>query len=741
MEGVKGALDYQNEWWFNSQTKELFVQMPNGSAPSNGAVQMRRRKVTIDLSGRSYVHIKNLAVFGGSIDMPRNSNNNLIYGVSSFYGNHILGVQKGFSANKQSVLLEGNNNIVERCEIAFGAANGIKVGGDKNKIINSRIHDFNYLGSYDAPINARGGKNTLFKDNTIFRGGRDGIQFFNNNSEFSYNDISEANLINDDSALLYTVGGPHNGKIHHNWFHDNEGRGKLRKAAGIYLDNDAEAFSVHHNVVWNVEWTGVQINWNGKDIDVFNNTLVKTKGGAMGAWHKEGTSFSNVKVWNNIADVKTEDDPSTQEDEGTFERDADKQNNVITKSGYTNYDGNKFTLRSNSPAVNAGRTISGITDGFVGSAPDVGAYEFGGENWIPGIKWNSSLGPTGNGCYGLPGESCSDNNIEDLVEFANPPTVIQSQLSYDVQVKYSAKVKREIVVEFWSSTSWLGQKEIEVEAGERTVNVTLDLPTAPAPGTGYIYKLHIRPINTTWEDAIDRDQVNNVTVTAPFTQLIINGSYQIESTQSNQRLLSRASEQHSAIMSNPYTFNDQVWVFDHKGDNVYTIRNLATNRFLEIPYARCGNGENVATWTDAEGDHQIWKVIQNGSNTFSLKPMHCVARALDRAAGAIDANVQIWDFNSKNNNQKWKIVSLNNRKSSTEEKGKTLSVYPNPSKQEITVEGAKANDIVIIYDLMGKIIKKTKLTTDDESLIISDMESGLYILSVFGKNKVQFIKY
>lgn len=740
LEGVKGALDYQNEWWFNSQTKELFVQMPGGAAPSNGSVQMRRRKVTIDLSGRSYVHIKNLAVFGGSIDMPRNSNNNLIYGVSSFYGNHILGVQKGFSANKQSVLMEGNNNVVERCEIAFGAANGIKVGGDKNKILNSRIHDFNYLGSYDAPINARGGKNTLFKNNTIFRGGRDGIQFFNNNSEFSYNDIYKANLINDDCALLYTVGGPHNGKIHHNWFHDNEGRGKLRKAAGIYLDNDAEAFSVHHNVVWNVEWTGVQINWNGKDIDVFNNTLVKAKGGAMGAWHKEGTAFSNVKVWNNIADVRTEDDPSTQEDEGTFERDADKQNNVITQSGYTNYNGNKFTLRSNSPALNAGRRISGITDGFVGSAPDAGAYEFGGENWVPGINWNPVLGPTGNGCYGLPGESCSDNNIQDLVEFVNPSTTIQSQLSYDFRIKYSAKVKREIVVEFWSSTSWLGQKEIEVEAGEGTVNVILDLPTAPAPGTGYIYKTHTRPLNTSWEAAIDRDQINNVTINSPFTQLIVDGSYHIESTQSNQRLLSRAAEQHSAIMSNPYPYNDQIWIFNHKDDNLYTIKNLGTNRFLEVPNARCGNGNNVATWTDASDNHKKWKIVQNGNGVFSLSPMHCSTSALDRVTGVIDANVQIWGFNSENNNQKWKIISLGNREKPDVKKSEALSVYPNPSSNSITIQGVEENDILTIYDLMGKIIKRTKLTANNESLIISDMASGLYILSVFGKDKVQFVK-
>ncbi|WP_299245683.1 RICIN domain-containing protein [uncultured Aquimarina sp.] len=846
LEGVKGALDYQNEWWFNSQTKELFVQMPGRVAPSNGSVQMRKRKTGIDLNGRSYIEIRNLAVFGGAILLKTNSDNNKLYGVSSFYGNHTQGVFRGFNAGKPSVEVNGTNNVIEKCEIAFSAATGVRLGGRFNILKNNYIHDFNYLGSYDAPLVARGGNDNKIIGNTIFNGGRDGINFNGNRCEVAYNDVYKSNLIADDCATFYTVGGPQNTEIHHNWFHDSASRGSKRKAAGIYLDNDAEAFSVHHNVVWNVEWTGVQINWNGKDIDIFNNTLVKTEGGAMGAWHKEGTAFSNVKVWNNIADVRTEDDPSTQEDEGTFERDADKQNNVITKFGYTNYDGNKFTLTSGSPAVNAGRIISGITDGFVGAAPDAGAYEFGGENWVPGIDWNPVLGPTGNGCYGLPGEDCNDTTVPDEVAFVNAVTTIQPQTSYDFDIKYSAQTNREIVVEFWSATNWIAQKMVTVEKGSGTVIITVDLPLAPEigsgyvykahirpagttwqealdrdqinnvtveeqiledkisfsntpvsivqansyqfninyeastgreiivefwssnnwiaqqneivskgtgvksitvnlpnlpqPGSGYVYKTHIRPLNSSWQDAIDRDQINNVTVTAAFTQLIPNGSYHIESTQSNQRLLSRALDQHSAVMSSPYSYNDQVWIFDHKGDDVYTIRNLGTNRFLEVPYARCGNGENVATWTDANDNHKKWKITKNGTGVFSMKPVHCISSALDRAAGAINANVQIWDFNSGNNNQKWKIISLDNREKPVEEKIELISVYPNPSTNSITIQGVEANDILIIYDLMGKIIKQTKSTSNKESLIISDIASGAYILSVFGKSKVQFIK-
>ncbi len=958
LEGVKGALDYQNEWWFNSNTKELFVQMPGGGAPVDGKVQMRRREVAIDLNGRSYIEVKNLAVFGGAILLKTNSNNNKLYGISSFYGNHTQGVFRGFNAGKPSVEVNGTRNIVEKCEIAFSAATGVRLGGKFNELKNNYIHDFNYLGSYDAPLVARGGTDNKIKGNTIFNGGRDGINFNGNRCEIAYNDVYKSNLIADDCATFYTVGGPQNTEIHHNWFHDSASRGSKRKAAGIYLDNDAEAFSVHHNVVWNVEWTGVQINWNGKDIDIFNNTLVKTEGGAMGAWHKPGTAFSNVKVWNNIADVETVDDPTTQEDEGTFERDADKQNNVITKSGFANYNGNKFMLTSSSPAVNAGRQISGITNGYVGSAPDAGAYEYGGENWVPGIDWNPQLGPTGQGCYGLPGESCNDTGIQDSVEFVNAATTIPSKTSYNFEIKYSAKEKRdiivgfwsstgwvagntvqvdagsgtvnvtidlpnaptpgegyiykthirplntswqdaldadqvdnvtvqpayqdkvsftnaattiapsnsytfeinyeastrrEIVVEFWSATNWLGQENVEVDAGAGTTNVTVNLSNPPATGTGYVYKLHIRPIGSGWQDAIDRDQINNVTVSQPYedkvsfknapttivqatsysfdidyeastdreiavefwsstnwlgqqnvivsrgtgtqrvtvnlanlppvgtgyvykvhirplnttwrdaldrdqvngvimntlnTQIIADGTYLITSPVNDQRLLSRTLESHSAVMVNPGNYDDQKWVFTHLGDDVYTIKNKGTNRYLEVPYAACANGTNVATWTNATDAHKQWKVVVNGTGIYGLKPMHCLGTGLDRAAGKVNANVQIWGYSSNNANQKWKIIADNtsSKNNVTREIAglnmKKLVISPNPVKEILKLHNVDKDVSVKIVDMTGKLVLSKTIGKKelDKNVDVSLLMNGIYFISVENSSPVKFLK-
>lgn len=447
LQGIKAALDYQNEWYFDPENKKLYVYLPDGSMPTKDQVQMRKREKTIDLSARNHIHIKNLAVFGGSIEITNGASNNHIYAVTSLYGNYTLGVVSGFASGSQSINIRSDwnqfntvNNVIEKSEIGFGSGTGIYDSGEHTQILNSYIHDFNYLGNYDAIINARGGNHTKVLNNTITRAGRDAIQGFNDNAEYAYNDISYSNLIADDCGLFYTVGGPSHTEIHHNWLHDAYSSGSKSKAAGIYLDNDAEAFDVHHNVIWNTEWSNIQINWDGADLNIYNNTLWNGSA-TMGAWHKEGTSFSNVKVWNNLSD------------KNSWEPQSDKQNNVtVSTSPFVDYENGNFQLRAGTAAVDAGKVIPDFTDDVTDGKPDVGAYEINGDNaqWVAGITWEQKLGPTGNGCYGLPGESCiepitevptanfdQDTNIDENQTITIKVTLSDYAMNYPVTIPYT----------------------------------------------------------------------------------------------------------------------------------------------------------------------------------------------------------------------------------------------------------------------------------------------------------------
>ncbi len=413
LEGVKAALDYENEWYFDNSTKTLYVQLPGGAAPEDGKVHMRRRLETINLKDKKYIEIRNLAVYGGNINMEDSSTwqangnnrttNNILYGVSVFYANHTQGVVDGSRTGKASIKLQGSNNTIERCEIAFNSAAGIDARGNNQTIIDNYIHDFDFLACYDGPLVVRGINNSIVKNNTVFNGGRDAIQYFGETNEISFNDVSKSNRLADDCALFYTVGPRATvTEIHHNWFHDTDSPGTKSKAAGIYLDNDASNYLVHHNVVWNTEWTNIQINWNGEDINIYNNTLWNGSE-VMGAWHLAGTQFSNVNVWNNLGS------------DNNWEPQSDKQNNLVVEGTvFNNLDNGDFTLKQSSSPIDMGRQISGVTDGFVGSNPDVGAYEFGGDNWVAGITWDPTFGPTGSGCYNLPGEDCLVIPDDDL---------------------------------------------------------------------------------------------------------------------------------------------------------------------------------------------------------------------------------------------------------------------------------------------------------------------------------------
>ncbi len=793
LEGVRGALDYQNEWYFDPQSKQLYVQLPNGAKPQDGAVKMRKRLLTVDLNNRNYIHLKDLAVFGGSINITGRANNNLVSGVSSFYGNHTRGIFRGFNSGSQSIHVQGSNNTVEHSEIGFGSGTGVKLAGEGNKLLNSYIHDFNTLGSYDAILVARGGRNSLVRGNTISGGGRDAINASNRSSEYSYNDVSRSNRIADDCGLFYTVGGPQDVEIHHNWFHDAYSSGSKRKAAGIYLDNDATGFSVHHNVVWNTEWSNIQMNWDVVDVDVFNNTFVDGSV-TMGAWHKAGTKFTDVRVWNNLSD------------KSDWEPQSDKQNNVTyTQNPFVNKANGNFRLRANSQAQNQGRFITGITTDVTDSRPDVGAYEYGGTQWVAGVDWSIDSGAA-NRCYQLPGEKCGngggvptpdpdptpdptptppsaggqaipgtieaesytaqngvrkvnqnkavgyinngdyiefDVNVartgeydlsmqlasntqggtlavssngqaigslttgntggwrtfapqatkvslsagrqklrltftggtgflldvdsmqftfyappaaDDSISFANPVTELQSQKTYTFRVDYQVAGEQELVVDFWKGATWLGNQTVRVQAGSGTANVKVDLTEAPAPGNDYDIKTFTYPVGGSWRDSTANDRMPNVrVVAAPPPSLLSNSTYMLVSPANGQRLQALASESHNGRMANANNSGDQRWAVVHLGNEIYTFKNLATNRYLEVPYGRCQDRTNVATWLQANSAHHRWKVSKNG-NAYMLSPSHCEQQALDRAAGRANANAITWRTTTSNPNQQWRIV-------------------------------------------------------------------------------------
>ena len=59
----------------------------------------------------------------------------------------------------------------------------------------------------------------------------------------------------------------------------------------------------------------------------------------------------------------------------------------VTNSRFVTESRQNYRLQSASPAIDAGTVVAPYTDGFSGSAPDIGAYEYNGLDWKAGANW------------------------------------------------------------------------------------------------------------------------------------------------------------------------------------------------------------------------------------------------------------------------------------------------------------------------------------------------------------------
>ena len=71
-------------------------------------------------------------------------------------------------------------------------------------------------------------------------------------------------------------------------------------------------------------------------------------------------------------------------------------------------------------------------------------------------------------------------------------------------------------------------------------------------------------------------------------------------------------------------------------------------------------------------------------------------------------------------------------------KDRTLTVYPNPTKESIHIDGLEEGEIVRIFDMNGRIIKKTD--SGKQTIInVSNLNKGTYLLQI-GTEILKFIK-
>lgn len=400
------ALDAPNEWFYDKAAKTLYFYAPKGENPNHHSVEVSHRKHVVTIN-KNNIHLKGLNFFGGMIVI--NGNGNKVSNAMIKHGAERLVTNlKGAAVSDAAVLINsGFQNSIEKCVLENSSVNGIILGKNTEDCIvkNNIVQNFNTIGIHACLLSSYGNRNKILQ-NSFYGSARDGVKITGNNSEFAYNHVQKCLISGADGGLFYVTGQsiPKNIELHHNWFHNAHANDNHagKKATGIYLDNNAAGYIVHHNVVWDVEWAGLHFNWDAIKNEIYNNTFWNvgpSNEALINSWVPKRNNYqTNVKdniLYNNISDVRPWWDSGNgkhyrvdgKEFKGKEADNIFSNNKQFSEIPFNTEKHTLFMPLENSPLIDRGLEIRKITKGYKGKAPDLGAYEYGGAYWKPGVDW------------------------------------------------------------------------------------------------------------------------------------------------------------------------------------------------------------------------------------------------------------------------------------------------------------------------------------------------------------------
>lgn len=396
--GKLEALDAPGEWYYDKKKKKLYF-MPIMETPEQHQLYVKKRTYGIYTSNTEHVVIDKIQFHACTI-LGKNVSNITLDNSHFRYPTY-----NRLSKNKSAfVSLLGSSNTIQNCSLAYSQLGGFMLNGKNNLIFNSVVWDVNWLGDISyAGIRIDGDTtgNTI-QNCTVGDVGNIGIIYGGQNNVVIGNHVFSTGKMCKDIAAIHTGGAKVFGSIcAYNWVHNSSGM-------GIRGDDQTRGLTVHHNVVWNTKEKGMIIK--GDFNQVYNNTIFHING--VGSlimpvreepkkwWTKNeilNRQNKNSIFINNTADIiawRNEKKTPNIFKNNMFLLDIKEHqlNNKVKPSKFVcdmleNPEKWNFLPKAGTKLIDSGISISGFVIETIGLHTDIGAYELGGEKWIPGADW------------------------------------------------------------------------------------------------------------------------------------------------------------------------------------------------------------------------------------------------------------------------------------------------------------------------------------------------------------------
>jgi hypothetical protein len=290
--GKYQSLSGAGQWYHDPTSNQTYLRTPLGDSPAAHVVEQKHRQYAFDVRGVTDIHLDGIDFFAATIETNGSSARLSINHLYADYPSHFTLQANGWSPPEAGIRLMGAGSLLENSTITNSAGDGVYVGGDWSRVTNTTVSNVDYNASDAAGIRILGSFAQV-DHVTVYNCGRDGIGQYGWSSEITNNTIHDVMLETTDGGAIYTVGSLGNGSqiAYNRVYHVHSGG---FGAAGIYLDNNSSNYSVHHNLVWDVD-AGMKLNYNSTGDQVYNNTLdaaqFSVASNQEGSW--AGTTFAN----------------------------------------------------------------------------------------------------------------------------------------------------------------------------------------------------------------------------------------------------------------------------------------------------------------------------------------------------------------------------------------------------------------------------------------------------------------
>ncbi len=377
------CLDIENEWYFDRESGILYLYAPGGVDPGSLKVRGKTRNYFLDVDEWNHVRVQDIQSFGCAFNLSHCTN--FTFEDCRFlypsYNERMMGIGDPREKGANPVCNAKNdredtttNNKILNCVFAHTDSDVLHWGSGGSVLENILFEDVDWAGIGTNGLSTRWRHNVLYRRITLREmGSPHTIQ-----NDAVYNNMELLRISNYGWMNYDGSSAESSGKMtSYSWIHDSP------KLAYRVDNTKKDGSTYHHNVVFN--------SYHNKDKGdyhaYYNLTHLNSVGEDLYMVHMVGSDVNNEhSLFRNIASGQIGADPLPGSMDHSWEGDINDE-----LRDPLNLD---FRLKNGSTLIDAGVTVPGITEQFNGSAPDLGAYEYGDEfYWIPGYQTAAASTP------------------------------------------------------------------------------------------------------------------------------------------------------------------------------------------------------------------------------------------------------------------------------------------------------------------------------------------------------------